>query len=213
MLGRVRATLDRATWRERGFDLEPDEIARIEGFFRPWFEVYRRPGVGAYDSQEAIFGVHHEMTLITGEATPGRETRWAVSALRAGCCVASVECGLGMRLGGDDHLRQLFSLMETDERWPAPGDGLARAIIVGKKLGEVAERMAVTSPPIAADIPGFDLREAVFADLRATLLGKLVVTSFPVRFDRDVAEVLMRFGHAVRYAEESLYVLTARHVG
>jgi hypothetical protein len=211
-LGRIRATLDRATWKQWGFDLSPDEIARIDGFFVPWFEVYNRPGTAAYASQEAVVAVHHGFTVFMGDPPPGRANRPAISALRAGYCVASVEREMGMRPQPDQHLVELLSLMDKDEGWPKE-PSLGRAFMAGAKVGLIAEQMTLESPDIGHGIPGFELREAVFADLRHTLFAKLTVTHAPRRFDRAAGELLMRFGHAAGYAEEALLVRSPRYEG
>jgi hypothetical protein len=209
MSGRIRTVLDRAAWREWGFDLAPEQIAQVEGFFEPWFEVYNRPGVAAFDSQEALFGIHRVMEDVVGAPRVGRESRGPVSALRAGYCIASVERAMGLRQGPDRALTELFDHMESDEGWPGPGPSLGRAILVGQRLGDLALDMAIARPEIAQSIPGFGLRDALFADLRHTLLTKVALTNVR-RLDRDLGELLMRAGHAVGFAEESLRVQTPR---
>ena len=199
----VRAALDRATWRERGFDLTDSEIAAVERFFEAWFPIYRLPGTTAYRSQDALFGVHHGCVGLFGEEISASAQKNAVSVLRAGHCVAATERALGLRAESDPNLRELFRLMEEREAL-ACEEPLARALRRGGRLGETAWRMAVQEPDLAAAAPGSPLRDAIFADLRGTLFVKLKVTNLRARLGSDLGELAMRLAHTVGVCEEAL---------
>jgi hypothetical protein len=76
------------------------------------------------------------------------------------------------------------------------------AMLVGERIGRVAIQMAVDEPETARGLPGFSLREAVFADLRSTLFSKLKIAR-TATVNIDSAEVIMRVGHAVGVCEEA----------
>lgn len=199
----VRSALNRATWRERGFELTDAEVAEVERFFDAWFPIYRKPGTGAYRSQDGLFGVHHGCVRFFGDDLSKREQQNAVSVLRAGYCVAATERALGLRPRPDRHLSELFRLMEEREA-PSGEEPLSRALRRGEWIGETAWRIAVEEPEIAGELPGTPLRDAILADLRGTLFVKLKLTNVPARLDSDLAEMAMRFAHAVGVCEEAL---------
>src|SRR4051794_19346265 len=100
MLG-LRARMDASYWRQLGFELERPEVEAVEDFFERWFPIYRQPGVGAYRSQEAVFGSEVGRRAVFGEESPDSERRLAVSMIRAGYVAAAVEHGLGYRATRD----------------------------------------------------------------------------------------------------------------
>lgn len=59
-----------------------------------------------------------------------------------------------------------------------------------------------SKPELLIEADGFPLREAIFADIRATFMLKHTLISS--RFNRDTGEVLMRAGHALGWLEEAL---------
>jgi hypothetical protein len=199
----VRGALNRATWRERGFELSDQEISAVERFFEAWFPIYQLPGTTAYRSQDALFGVHRGCIRIFGEGLSKRDQRNAVSVLRAGYCVAATERVLNLRVAADPNLSELFRLMEERDARPHE-EPFARALRRGEQISETAWRMAIEEPDIAAGLPGTPLRDAILADLRGTLFVKLKLVNLPARLDSDVAEAAMRFAHALGVCEEAL---------
>lgn len=197
---RLRSTLDRATWRSWGFDLSDSEISSIERFFDVWSALYNQPGVGAYRSQDAIFGSHELLVAAVGppESLSGRHLKHAVSVVRAGYCVAVVEAALGYRRNGDENLRLLFLAMRADEGIPELDGSVAGAIAQGHLLATVAAQLVERG--IDDELPGFELRDAVFTDLAKTLFIKLRLA----RSISDVSTHVLRLGRALGVCEEAL---------
>src|SRR4051794_32432867 len=103
------------SWRSLGFALSEVQMTLIEDFFGAWFTVYNLPGTDCYRSQLALFGVHRGVTAIAGDRLPDWERRQAVSAVRAGYCVAAVEAMRRDRSAPDPHLKSLFAAMDEHE--------------------------------------------------------------------------------------------------
>lgn len=203
-MGRVRLALRRKTWQEWGFDLTDAEMEDIERFFEAWFPIYHIPHVGCYRSQEALFASFEGVLELFGEDLSKTQQKNAVSASRAGYCVAVTEQKLRFRGEPDPNLRQLFRLMEQDSEIQSVDSSIGRALIRGRSLATVAKRCALDDPEIGQSLRGFPLRDAVFADIRHTLFVKLKITGFPTLLHSDMGEVMMRYGHAVAAGEEAL---------
>ena len=194
--------LDANYWRYRGFDFNGAQRELIERFFARWHHIYGQPGVGAYRSQDALFGVHQGAATIFGEALKPRQQKAVASVVRAGYAIAAAEHSLGYRDGPDPHLVSIFRLLR-DSKPDAATTGIGGALMRGSWIADVVAKMVFEDARVAAGLPGFPFREAVVVNLEDTLVKKLNATS--LRFlDSESADAAIRWGHAVGVAEESL---------
>jgi hypothetical protein len=204
--GPLRRRLDQVAWRELGFDLTDSEVIAVESFFERWFPIYNQPGLGPFRSQEALFAGFQGVIGLFGEDLSRREQRNVVSAERAGYCIAVVEQHAGMRSKPDPNLKKLFALMDEHEGSIETGDDMTDALALGQRLADVAGQVTLEKSEVGENLPGFELRDAVLADLSRTLFLKLKITTWPARMDRDAGVLVMRYGHAVGVCEEALPV-------
>ena len=103
-MGRIGGALRRRTWHEWGFDLSDSEIEEIDRFFDAWFPIYNSPHVSCYRSQEALFASFEGLVELFGEQLTKKQQKNAVSASRAGYCVALAEQKLRFRGEPDPNL-------------------------------------------------------------------------------------------------------------
>ena len=202
-MGRIRDRVVVDDWRERGFDFTAADAAEVDAFFDAWSVIYNLPNITAYRSREGLTAIYEAGIAMFGEGLNDRERRNVASVLRAGYVVAVTEASERLRREPDANLARLFELMYADDP-SGQNSELAIATWRGRHLSEVATRLHKDVVEARA-IPGFRLREAVFADIKRLLFRKLQIQSWPrARLDADTAEEAVRLGHVIGFCEEAL---------